>query len=153
MKMDNWGNLIGIIIMGVIALISWALKAAKKAQQQQGQQRVPILKESATETPSTEQKPTGIQIAMQKLFGMEEDEEYEEVVETPEPEPEPAPAEAPEEKPVPSVEQVTAEVKSPEEMRKKLVEIVGMPLNPQNIRYGVIFSEILKRPTPRILRK
>jgi len=151
MKMEGWGNIIGVIIMGLIALISWAFKAAKKSQQQQTQQRRPIFKESATETPSTEQKPTGIQIAMQELFGTAEDEEYEEVVETPEPEPEPAPAQVPERIPVPPVE-VTAESKSPEEMRKKLGEIMGMPLNPKNIRYGVIFSEILKRPTPRRLR-
>ena len=156
MDWGDLGNYAVYIIIGIIALISWVVKALRRSQQQQKpQQRRSILHESTAETPPAEQMPTTVERVVQQLFGIEEHEEreeQEEVVEAPKPEPEPAPAAAPEEKPAPSEEKVTPAPESPEDMRKKLGEIMGMPLNPQNIRYGIIFSEILKRRTPRRLR-
>jgi len=93
-----------------------------------------------------------MQVPMSEIFDPEEHEgELEEVTEVLEPEAEAARAQVPEEKPTPPGE-VAADAKSPEEMRTKLREIMGVPLNRQNIRNGVILSVILERPTPRRLR-
>lgn len=47
-------------------------------------------------------------------------------------------------------EEKEAEEKKSQEEKQALITIAGMPFNPQNIKYGILFSEILERRGKRL---